>query len=165
MFDQLLNIVKDQFQNNPQVSTEIPEQQHEGVQQEVTHSIIDGLKSRLTGGGIGDLAAMFGGNASGASQEISSSISGGLLNNLANKFGLPQGAISAIAGSVLPGILQKFITKTNDPDDLSITPESVLNQLSDGKTKGMDINGALNAIKEGNPSTPQAGELLSKLGF
>jgi hypothetical protein len=165
MFNQLLNIVKDRFNDTPGIATEISAEQQEGVQQEIANTIIDGLKSRLTGGGIGDLAALFGGNASGASRQISSSISGSLLNNLRTRFNLPEEAISVIAGSLLPAVLQKFITQINDPADGSITPESVLNHLSDGKTQGMDVNSALNAIKQGNPSSPEAGELSRKLGF
>jgi hypothetical protein len=62
-------------------------------------------------------------------------MSGGLVTNLANKFGLPPAAATAIAAA-LPGILQKFAKKTNDPNDSSLSLDGILGSLTGGKGLG-----------------------------
>jgi hypothetical protein len=66
---------------------------------------------------------------------ISGAISGGLAKTLGSKFGLPPAAINAIVAA-LPGLLQRFAQKANDPNDKSITPESISGSLS-GLTGGL----------------------------
>jgi len=60
---------------------------------------------------------------------ITSAIEGGLVASLGSKFGLPPAATGAIAAA-LPGLLQKFAHKANDPNDASITPDSITGSLS-----------------------------------
>jgi len=60
---------------------------------------------------------------------IVNAIEGGLVGTLASKFGLGPGITGAIAG-MLPGLLQKFVHKANDPNDPSITKESIDKSLT-----------------------------------
>jgi len=60
---------------------------------------------------------------------VTNAIEGGLVSSLASKFGLPPMATGAIAGA-LPGLLQKFAHKANDPNDNSISKEDVAKSLS-----------------------------------
>lgn len=60
---------------------------------------------------------------------VTSAIEGGLVSILAGKFGFSPMVTGAIAG-MLPGLLQKFVNKANDPNDSSITPESITKSLS-----------------------------------
>jgi hypothetical protein len=62
---------------------------------------------------------------------VSSAIEGGLVATLGSKFGLPPAATGAIAAA-LPGLLQKFAHKANDPNDASITPDSITKSISGG---------------------------------
>jgi len=60
---------------------------------------------------------------------LTSAIEGGLVGSLTNKLGLSPAVSGAIAAAI-PGILQKFAHKANDPNDPSITKESISNSLS-----------------------------------
>ncbi|WP_345949253.1 hypothetical protein ABDD95_20620 [Mucilaginibacter sp. PAMB04274] len=131
MFDQILDLVKNQLGGNPQVSGAIPADKADAVHNEVASHINDGLKSQAAEqGGIGGLLSMLTGSM-GSGSPITNAISGGLVGSLGSKLGLPPAATGAIAAA-LPGILAKFAHKANDPNDQSITPDSISKSLGGG---------------------------------
>lgn len=135
MFDQILQLVKEHLGNNPQINSAIPADKQDEVHNEVATHITNGLQNQAaTQGGAGGLLSMLEGAMSSGSP-LTSAIEGGLAGSLASKIGLPPMATGAIAGA-LPGILQKFAHKVNDPNDNSITPDSLNNSLS-GKLGGL----------------------------
>lgn len=131
MFDQILNMVKEQMGNHPQASGAIPAEHADEVHKEIAGAVESGVKNEAAGsGGIGGLLSSLAGSASGS--PIANSITGGLVGTLTSKFGLPPAATGAIAAAI-PGILQKFAHKTNDPNDNSLTPDSIMGSLTGGK--------------------------------
>ena len=128
MFDQILQLVKEHIGNNPQISSAIPSDKKEAVTNEIASHVTNGLQSQAVAqGGAGGLLSMLQ-NAMASGSPVTSAIEGGLASSLASKFGLPPMVTGAIAGA-LPGILQKFAHKANDPNDNSITPESITKSL------------------------------------
>lgn len=128
MFDQILNVVKEQMAGNPQVAAAIPADKADDVHKEVASHIEQGLKGQSTGqGGIGGLLSSFTGG-SGSGNPLTGAIEGGLVSTLGSKFGLSPTVTGAIAGSI-PGILQKFAHKASDPNDKSISLESIAKSL------------------------------------
>ncbi|PSR57044.1 hypothetical protein AHMF7605_27945 [Adhaeribacter arboris] len=129
MFDQILDLVKQQVGNNPQVASSIPAGQADAVHTEIAHHVTNGLASQAAAqGGAGGLLSMLQGGLSSGSP-ITSVIEGGLVGSLGSKFGLPPAATGAIAAA-LPGLLQKFAHKAADPNDNSITEDSISQSLS-----------------------------------
>ena len=129
MFDQILDLVKQHVGNNPQVASAIPAGQEDAVHNEIAHQVTHGLANQAANqGGAGGLLSMLQGGMSSGSP-ITSAIEGGLVGSLGSKFGLPPAATGAIAAA-LPGLLQKFAHKANDPNDSSITPDSITSSLS-----------------------------------
>lgn len=143
MFDQILDLVKQQIGNNPQVANAIPSGQADAVHREIATQVTNGLATgAATQGGVGGLLSMLqGGMASGS--PVTSAIEGGLAGSLGSKFGLPPMVTGAIAAA-LPGLLQKFAQRANDPNDTSITPDSISNSLSKGGGGG--LGGALGGL-------------------
>lgn len=128
MFDQLKELVQQQLANHPEVAS-LPAGQQEEVSHEVASHIQNGLASQaMSSGGIGGLLSQLGGSLGGGST-IVNSIEGGLVSSLGSKFGLSPMVTGAIAAA-LPGLLQKFTHKVNDPNDNSITPDSLNTSLS-----------------------------------
>lgn len=129
MFDQILNLVKEHLGNNPQVASAIPADQADAVHQEIASHVTNGLAAQANQqGGIGGLLSKLqGGMSSGGS--VTSAIEGGLLGSLTSKFNLPPAVTGAVAAA-LPGLLQKFAHKANDPNDSSITMDSITKSLS-----------------------------------
>ncbi len=140
MFDQILQLVKDHVGGNPQLANAIPAGQEDAVHQEIASHINNGLQNQAEAqGGAGGLLSMLTGSIASGSP-ITSAIEGGLASSLGSKFGLPPLATGAIAAA-LPGILQKFAHKANDPNDSSITPDSIQSSLSGGGGIGGMLGG------------------------
>lgn len=141
MFDQILNVVKEQMASNPQAAAAIPADKADDVHKEVASQIEQGLKGQATGqAGIGGILAAFGGGG-GSSNPVTGAIEGGLVSSLGSKFGLPPAVTGAVAAA-LPGILQKLASKATDPNDKSISLESITKSLGGGG----GLSGALGNI-------------------
>ena len=135
MFDQILDLVKEHIGNNPQISSAIPADKKEAVNNEIASHVTNGLQNQAESqGGAGGLLSMLQ-NAVTSGSPVTNAIEGGLINSLASKFGLSPMVTGAIAGA-LPGLLQKFARKAADPNDPSITTESITKSLS-GKLGGL----------------------------
>jgi hypothetical protein len=135
MFDQVLNLVKEHLGSNPQVANTIPADKADTVHQEVASQITDNLKNGASAqGGIGGLLSKFTGGVESGST-VTSAITGGLAGSLASKFNLPPAVVGAISGAI-PGLLQKFAHKAMDPNDPSVSVDSLQNSLS-GSTGGL----------------------------
>jgi len=114
MFDQILQLVKEHFNNNPELAANIPADQHDEMHREIANHISNGLQTQpaapeVTAGGI--LSQLENNLASG--NIATSAITGGLVGSLASKFGLPPLITGAIAAS-LPGLMHKYMHK-DDP--------------------------------------------------
>ena len=128
MFDQILDMVKQHIGNNPQVAAAIPPGQEEAVHHEVAKQITTGLANQVPEqGGVGGLLSKLQGGLT-SNNPITNAIEGGVVSSLSAKFGLPPAATGAIAAA-LPGLLQKFAHRANDPTDHSITPDSITQSL------------------------------------
>lgn len=136
MFDQILDLVKQHLGTNPQISSAIPAGQADEVHNEIASQIQNGLASQASAqGGVGGLLSMLqGGSSSG--NPVANAIGGGLTSSIGSKFGLPPMVTGAIAAA-LPGILQKFSHKASDPNDNSITPDSITQSLSKSTGGGL----------------------------
>jgi hypothetical protein len=113
MFEQILQLVKEHMDNNPQLTQNVSPEQADAIHKEIATHITNGLQNQqaapvATGGILSQLeSSLSSGNL------LTSSISGGLIGSLGSKFGLSPAITGAIAAS-LPGLLQKY-THRNDP--------------------------------------------------
>lgn len=129
MFDQILDLVKQHIGNNPQVANAIPAGQEEEVHKEIASHVTNGLATQAaTQGGVGGLLSQLQSGLTSGSP-VTNAIEGGLVSSLASKFGLPPAVTGAIAAS-LPGLLQKFAHKAADPNDHSISTDSITSSIS-----------------------------------
>lgn len=135
MFDQILQLVKEHLNNNPQITSSIPADQQEAVHNEVAQHITNGIKNQVMNtGSAGGILSMLQ-NHIAAGGTLTNAIEGGLAGSLASKFGLPPIVTGAIAGA-LPGILQRFAQKANDPNDNSVTPDSIMKSAGNNNLGG-----------------------------
>lgn len=142
MFDEIVNLVKHQLGNNPQVAAAVPPQQQEQVHEEVANQITQGLAAQSAQhGGIGGVLSQLQ-NAATSGSPVVNAIEGGVVGSLASKFGLPPMVTGAIAAA-LPGLLQKMAHKANDPNDPSITPGGLTDIFS--KFGGGALGGLFNS--------------------
>lgn len=150
MLDNLLNVVKqyagEAIVNNPAV----PNEKNEEVITEASSSIAGGLQGLLSqGGGLKDVLKIFGGQDAVENSNVTNQISGGVVQNLMDKFGLDSRSAGSIAGSLVPSVLSSLVQKTNDTGDSSFDIQGLFNSLSGGRTSGLNLQDMLSKVKSG----------------
>ncbi|MDP4285795.1 MAG: hypothetical protein Q8891_15365 [Bacteroidota bacterium] len=144
MFDQILDLVKEHLGNNTEVTQGIPADKLDEVHNEIATHVTNGLASQAVAqGGVGGLLSNLQ-NVLTSGSPVTNAIEGGLVGSLASKFGLSPLITGAIAAS-LPGLIQKFANKANDPNDSSLTADSITKSLPGAGSSG--LGGLLNMIK------------------
>ena len=114
MFDQILQLVKEQLNAHPQIAAAIPPEQADQIHQEIATHITNGLQNaqpaQADAGGI--LSQLENSLASGGL--ATSAVTGGLVGTLAGKFGLSPMITGAIAAAI-PGLIKKYENRNNTP--------------------------------------------------
>lgn len=162
MLDQLLNLVKehagDAIVNNPA----IPNQHNDEAINMASSSIFDALKGQASGGGIGNLISMFsGGGAASGSNSMVSGVVSNLASQYAQKFGISPAIANTVASSLIPMVMEKFVNKTNDPNDSSFDLNGIVGSLT-GKG-GSDIASLIGQFTGGGQQANQGGGGLGGL--
>ncbi len=140
MLENLIKLVKENageaIINNPA----IPNEKNEAAVETAASSIFDQLKGQLGQGGLESITNLFQG---GNSQEMINNISSGAAGDLMKKFGLDSNAAGGIVEKLIPVVMDKFVKKTNDPNDNSFDLQGIIGSLTGGGQAG----GLLNTIK------------------
>ncbi len=141
MLDKLKELVKhyagEPIINNP----DIPNERNEEAVEEASNSIFSGLKNAIAGGRVSDVTDLLKGGDNDISQSpVTQNIQGGFIESLTKKFGLDQGKASQIAGSLIPVVMKKFASRTNDPSDNHFD----LTKMITGFTGGDSSKGPVN---------------------
>ncbi len=120
MFDEILEMVKEHMGNNPEVSSAIPAEHADAIHAEIANHVSNAAQNPVaeSGGMSGILSQIEDSFKSGGL--ATSAVTGGLVNSLASKFGLPPAVTGAIAASI-PGLLQKYLNKTAE-GPATVTP-------------------------------------------
>ena len=143
MLENLLNLIRahaeDSIINNPA----IPNERNEEAINTTSDSIINGLQNALASGNINDVMHMFNSSHNVTGSPVAQGIQNNLIENLMHRFGLQNSQASGIAASIIPIVLKQLVHKTNDPNDNSFNIQGIFNQLSGGKTGGLDIGGLI----------------------
>jgi hypothetical protein len=115
MFDQILQLVKDHFNSNPELAAAIPAGQEDAVHQEIASHIdnhVNGQAAAEPAAGGGLLSSIEGALTSGGT--LGNALEGGIIGTLSSKFGLSPAITGAVAAA-LPGIINKYVNKGNAP--------------------------------------------------
>ncbi len=150
MLEQLINMVKEQAGAAIIQNPDIPNERNDEAVADVTNNIAGGLQQALAGGQFKDVLSLLGGKGGDLqSNPLANQLSGNAIESLMNKFNLNQGQAGNVVSNLLPGVLQKLISKTNDPSDNSIDLQGIFSSLTGGKTGGLDLQGLLGRVTQG----------------
>lgn len=149
MLDNLINLIKqnagEEIINNPA----IPNEKNDEAVKETSDSIIGTLQKSLAGSNFNDVIKMFSKGQADDNNPVVQQAAGDLTNRLQDKFGLGQQQASGIAGGLVTKILNQFAGKTADPNNNSFNVQDIFNQLSGGKTSGLNVQDMLSRFKGG----------------
>ena len=147
MLDQLTNLVRQYAGDTTINDPAIPNQRNDEAINEASSAIAGGLQNMLSSGGAQDILKMFSGCQSISSSAVTKNVSGGVIENLMNKFGLDQSAASGIANNIVPNVMQNMVQKTNDPNDSSFDIQGIFNNHTGGSTSGFNVQAILTKFK------------------
>jgi len=150
MLDEIVNLIKKATGDAVQANQDVPNEKADAIAEEASHSILGDLENGLKGGGISDILGMLSGKKTDvAGNATTQQMSGNLTSKLTEKFGLNPSTAGSLGASIIPSVLSKLTGKINDPNDSSLDLQGIVNQLTGGKTAGIDLKSMLDRNGDG----------------
>jgi uncharacterized protein YidB (DUF937 family) len=136
MFDQLVNLVRQNAEDTIVKNPAVPNEANDAAIQDVARQIFDGLKGQANKGNLQDLVGMFQGSQPVESNPMISSIISRITGSLASKFGVSPQVAAGIASSLIPMVMKQFVDKTKDPNDKEFDLQDVVKNVTGNSNVG-----------------------------
>ncbi len=151
MLEQLFNLVKENAQDAIVNNNAIPNQHNEAAVGEATNAIHDHLSQAVSQGNLQEILGLFGNAQNLTSNPLVENIVSQLAGSLSSKFGVDGAQAQNIASSLIPQVLEKFSSKTNDPTDSSFSMNDIMSHLAGGGgTRGVDFGNIVSQMRRGD---------------
>jgi hypothetical protein len=148
MIENLNNLVKENADATIINNTAIPNERNEEVVQEASTAIEDSLKTSLSGGNVKEVVTLFNGTGENVvNNPVTEKAKGNFMDRLQSRFGLNVPQAANIANNLIPTVLKRLVQKTADPKDNSFDIQKIFNEVSGGKTSGMNIQAMMAKFK------------------
>lgn len=145
MLENLINLVKEHageaIINNPA----IPNEHNDAAINTTAEGIMDHLKGLMSGGGMEQITGMLAGGGDAINGEVES-MSGNIAGNLMSQFGINADQAGGIVKSLIPQVINSFISKTKDPNDNSFDLQGIIGALMGGGSNG--LGGLMDGLKK-----------------
>jgi hypothetical protein len=150
MVENLNHLVKENADTAIINNTAIPNERNEEAVQEASAAIEESLKTSLAGGEVKEVANLFNGQGENVTANpVTQKATGNFIDRLQSRFGLNVQQSANIANNLIPTVLKRLVQKTSDPNDKSFDLQKIFNEVSDGKTNGLNVQGMMNKFKGG----------------
>lgn len=149
MIDNILDLVKDQVVKSISSQVDIPADKQEQTVETAASSILDGFKSQISPGNIGEIMNLFGGgggSSSFASSAIAQGVQSTVVSALTSKVGLNKGLATTIAGLVVPAVMSMFSKKVNDSNEPGFDVGSLIDTFTGGSGGSKSSGGTLGSV-------------------
>lgn len=146
MLENLEQLVRDNAQDAIVNNAAVPDEHNEVAIQAASSSIFDTLKAQMASGDMAEIANIFNQGDPSADSPVVQQATSSLTDKLAG-FGINAETAKSIGASIIPVILAKLASKTNDPNDNSFNIKDILGKLAgsnDGKFDLSDVRGMFN---------------------
>ena len=148
MVENLNNLVKENADAAIINNTAIPNERNEEAVQEASSSIEESLKTSLSGGNVKEVAGLFNGTPESVTNSpVTQQATGNFIDRLQKRFGLDVAQAANIANNLIPTVVKRLVQKTSDPADKSFDLQKIFNEVSGGKTEGMNVQGMMTKFK------------------
>jgi hypothetical protein len=148
MIENLNNLVKQNADAAIINNTAIPNERNEEAVQEASTAIEDSLKTSLSGGNVKEVVTLF--NDTGenvTANPVTQQATGNFMDRLQSRFGLNVQQAANIANNLIPTVLKRLVQKTSDPADKSFDLQKIFNEVSGGKTEGLNVQAMMTKFK------------------
>jgi hypothetical protein len=164
MLDELFKLVtsesQEQIINNPQV----PNEQNEAAIQTTTDSIFQSLQGQVNQGNGADVLSLLGGQSNMQGNPLMGNLTSNVTNSLMDKLGVDSPVAKQIAAALVPVVISKLVSRTNDNNDNSFDLNSIFGSLTNGKSNGMNMNNLLGQLSGGQQNNQGNQEQGGDLG-
>src|SRR5215210_8378301 len=148
MIENLNSLVKQNADATIINNTAIPNERNEEAVQEASIAIEDSLKTSLSGGNVKEVANLFNGTDDNVTANpVTQQATGNFTDRLQRRFGLNVQQAANIANNLIPTVLKRLVQKTADPADNSFNIQKIFNEVSGGKTNGLNVQGMITKFK------------------
>ena len=148
MVENLNSLVKENADASIINNTAIPNERNEEAVQEASTAIEDSLKTSLSGGKVKEVANLFNGDGENVTTNpITQQATGNFIDRLQSRFGLDVNQAANVANNLIPTVLKRLVQKTSDPADKSFDLQKIFNEVSEGKTNGINVQGMMAKFK------------------
>lgn len=157
MLENLINLVRQNAGDGILNNNSIPNEKNDEAVAGASNSIMATLQSALASGKLNDVLGYFknGSTDSPVVQEATGNYARQLQQNL----GLNESDAQSTATRVIPQTMNQLATKAADPSDNGFNIQDIFNNLSGGKTGGMDIQALLSRFGGGKLDTDGDGDV------
>ena len=148
MIENLNSLVKQNADESIINNTVIPNERNEEAVEDASTAIEDSLKSSLSGGNVKEVANLF--NDTGdnvTSNPVTQQATGNFMDRLQSRFGLNVQQSANIANNLIPTVFKRLVQRTADPADKSFDIQKIFNEVSGGKTDGLNVQGMIAKFK------------------
>jgi hypothetical protein len=150
MIENLNSLVKQNADATIINNTVIPNERNEEAVQEASTAIEDSLKTSLSGGNVKEVANLFDGAGENVTANpVTQQATGNFIDRLQSRFGLNVQQAANIANNLIPTVLKRLVQKTADPADKSFDLQKIFNEVSGGKTAGLNVQAMMTKLKSG----------------
>lgn len=158
MLDKIFDLVKNNSEDAVIRNPAIPNEKNDEAIHAGGNSIINTLQGALSSGKLNDVLRFFKSGGSGG-QQIVDEATNNYSGELKSRFGMNDSEASGVASKVIPSAMSQLASKTTDPNDNSFNIQDIFNQLSGGKTGGMDIQNLLSRFGTGKLDKDNDGDV------
>ena len=148
MLDKIMDLIRNNAGSAVVNNPSIPNEQNETAIRQGGNSIMETLKSALASGRLNDVLGYFKNRGEG-NNDIVREATDKYSHDLQNQVGLNEREARDVASKVIPPTMGQLANKTIDPSDNSFNIQDIFNQLSGGKTGGLNIQSLLNRFGAG----------------
>jgi hypothetical protein len=164
MLENLNNLVREEAQETIVKNPAIPNEKNEEAIQAASGSIEEVLQEKASTGNFGDLSQLFKGGDF-ANNPIVNKIKEVFAGKLGN-MGIDGNAAGGAAAGIIPALIEKFVRRTNDPNDKGFDLQNMLKQFAgpDGKFDMNDVMGMFGKKDDGQQTSGKPGGLGGSIG-
>ena len=149
MIENLNSLVKQHADATIINNTSIPNERNEEAVQEASTAIENSLKTSLSGGNVKEVANLFNSNGENiTANPVTQQATGNFMDRLQSHFGLDVRQAANLANNLIPTVVSRLVQKANNPADNSFDLQKIFNEVSGGKTQGLNVQEMLAKFKK-----------------
>jgi hypothetical protein len=160
MLEQLIRLVQQNSGEHIVKNPEVPNEFNNAAIQDVAKQILNGLQEQASKGNMQDIILMFQDKHSSiVGNPVISQLISGATQSLSTRFGVSPQAASRITNSLIPGVMNQFVNKTNDPSQSDFDLQDFMRNVT-GKNDVQDILAHFTAEKSSKELTGALGDVF-----